>query len=402
MITIVGGTYYEHCFEPHWKEIFGSGLRASCAINKLSPKTPISFYTFADNNIEKYLKMRSDLNLTPIVKKIESSINFYYDHPMIEPRIFPRLDTINKVENNIQVEGENILYYGCIEGLAIVRGKKVVYDPQSPINPVLFTDTKSIAEELVYVINLTEARLLSKKQKISDIIDFFFQIENVSALVLKMGPKGALVVTKDREEFTIPVYKTDGVWSIGSGDVFAAVFAFHWFLSNDLIMSAKEASWQTACYCNFRDFQFSPINSDARISAFTIKNPPSKQIYLAGPFFTFSERWLINEIWQSFKNFRVKIFSPWHDVGHGVASVVVAKDLQALDQSAIVFAVLDGLDSGTLFEVGYAIKKGIPVIGYVENESTESIKMLEGTNCILERDLTTAIYKCFWQLAEYE
>jgi nucleoside 2-deoxyribosyltransferase len=100
--------------------------------------------------------------------------------------------------------------------------------------------------------------------------------------------------------------------------------------------------------------------------------------------------------------FKLKVFSPWHDVGHGIASEVVLKDLDALDSSSIVFGVLDGLDSGTLFEIGYAIKSKIPVVGYVENESVESVKMLEGTNCILERDLTTAIYKCFWALAEKE
>ncbi len=98
----------------------------------------------------------------------------------------------------------------------------------------------------------------------------------------------------------------------------------------------------------------------------------------------------------------MKVFSPWHDVGHGIASEVVSKDLQALEQSAIVFAILDGLDSGTLFEIGYAVKKGIPIIGYVESESSESIKMLEGTNCLLERDLTTSLYKCFWKLAKHE
>ena len=59
----------------------------------------------------------------------------------------------------------------------------------------------------------------------------------------------------------------------------------------------------------------------------------------------------------------LKVFSPWHDVGFGVANEVVPKDLHALDNSAIVFAILDGLDSGTLFEIGYGVKKGIPIIG---------------------------------------
>ena len=46
--------------------------------------------------------------------------------------------------------------------------------------------------------------------------------------------------------------------------------------------------------------------------------------------------------------------------------------------------------------------KKIPVIAYVQNESEESIKMLQGTGCIIERDLTTALYKSFWLLAENE
>jgi len=61
-----------------------------------------------------------------------------------------------------------------------------------------------------------------------------------------------------------------------------------------------------------------------------------------------------------------------------------------------MLAVLDGLDSGTLFEVGYAISKGKKVIGFVQSESKVSLTMLIGTNCIIENDLTTAIYKTYW------
>jgi len=74
----------------------------------------------------------------------------------------------------------------------------------------------------------------------------------------------------------------------------------------------------------------------------------------------------------------------------------------ALEAAQLVFAVIDGLDSGTLFEVGYAVKKQIPVLAYVENETKESVKMLEGTGCVLEKDFTSAIYKCFWLLSENE
>jgi hypothetical protein len=401
MITIVGGTYDEHCFEPYWKERFGSGLRACWAINALAfYDKEIEFHTYADTSTTAYLKM---LPPTPFTKlfatHIEESIQFYYDHPLISPRIYPRPDTINKAANILQAEGDNVLFYGFLEGHASVKGKKVVYDPQSPVMPIPFSKTNSKADDLAYVINIREATRLSGREDISEIKKYFFNEEQATVLVLKMGPKGALVVTSDGTETLIPVYKTNSVWPIGSGDIFAAVFAFHWFNTGDAVKAAGEASWQTASYCNSKDFQFSEINSNQDIQPATIKQYPSGQVYLAGPFFTFAERWLINEIRRTLLDMNLKVFSPWHDVGHGVANDVVPKDLDALDNSAIVFAVLDGLDSGTLFEIGYAVKKGLPIIGYVENESTESVKMLEGTRCILEKDLTTAVYKCFWKLS---
>lgn len=404
MITVVGGTYSEYCFEPHWKQKYGSGLRACFAINAISSSNQdIAFYTFADQATSEYLSLINQSIKTALhIAKIKQSVAFYYDHPLITPRVFPRPDTIDKHPNNMTVEGENILYYGFLEGMASVRGKIVVYDPQSPVMPIPFSQTGSSAEMLAYVINLREAVKMSGTDDIEHIKGFFFNQEKANVLVLKMGPKGALVVTPDGKETLVPVYKTKSVWPIGSGDVFAAVFSYHWFTSNDPVKAAQEASWQTASYCNSKDFQFSEINSNPDIEPLSIKNFPSGQIYLAGPFFTFSERWLINEIRRSLLDMNLRVFSPWHDVGHGVANEVVPQDLKALEQSSIVFGILDGLDSGTLFEIGYAVKKGIPVIGYVENESSESIKMLEGTQCILELDLTTSIYKCFWKLAENE
>lgn len=61
-----------------------------------------------------------------------------------------------------------------------------------------------------------------------------------------------------------------------------------------------------------------------------------------------------------------------------------------------VFGVVDGLDPGTLFEIGYTRSKGKPVIAFVEQEDGESLKLLMGTNCSIERDFTTAIYRTNW------
>lgn len=89
-------------------------------------------------------------------------------------------------------------------------------------------------------------------------------------------------------------------------------------------------------------------------------------------------------------------------VGHGPAEEVVEKDLDAIRQADIVFAIGDALDSGTIYEVGYARALGTPVVFYAENESEEDQKMMEGSGCILSKDYVTAIYKTLWVAAQNE
>ena len=120
------------------------------------------------------------------------------------------------------------------------------------------------------------------------------------------------------------------------------------------------------------------------------------QVYLAGPFFSYSQRWLIGQIYRALLEEGIKVFSPLHDVGIGNAEEVTEPDIQGLNASNVVFAVVDGLDSGTLFEIGYAVSKGKKVVAYVQNETKKSLQMLEGTHCDIEKDFTTAIYKALW------
>lgn len=403
-MIVVGGTYDEICFEPRWEEKYGSGLRGCRVVNSLDANKDIAFYTFGDSNCKLYLDQINQIfpKIKSTIKKIEKSISFYYDHPLIIPRIYPRLDTINKYENVIEITGDDILYFGLIEGLATVKAKRLVYDPQSPSNPIPFSKTGSEADTLAIVTNYTEAANLANSYDLNDIKNYFFSTEKADVIVLKMGAKGALVIDKLNQDKLeqIPVYKTPSVWPIGSGDVFASSFAYFWFSGSTSIESAQKASLLTAHYCATKKFDFE--NRLDAITQLSIKDYPKGKIYLAGPFFTYSERWLIDQIRTCLKDMRLDVFSPWHDIGHGIASDVVSKDLQGLENCKLVFAVIDGLDSGTLFEVGYAVSRNIPVIAYVENETEESVKMLEGTGCILEKDLTTAIYKSLWLLSENE
>lgn len=404
MINIVGGTYNEKCFEPAWEETYGSGLRGCKSIMALDPTCKISYATFIDDSLIPYLESYKDYyeNFEYSFKSIPETLLFYYDHPLNNARIFPRLDTINTEENVLEVESENILVYGVLEGKTKVIGKKVVYDPQSSVKPVPFCSTGSKAEELAIVVNWSEAKALAKSSDLESIKDYFFKIELAQILIIKMGPKGALISIKGKEDVIVPVYKTDHVWSIGSGDVFAAIFSYWWFKETDPVLAAKKASYSTAEYCNWKDFQFSEFESNTSIVPLNITNFPESKVYIAAPFFTFAQRWLIDQIRRAFFDMGISAFSPLHDVGYGNSLDIAKKDLEGLKSCALVFAVLDGLDAGTLFEIGYAISYEVPVVGFVQNESPDRLFMMEGTNCLLENDLTTAIYKSYWKLAENE
>lgn len=402
-MIIVGGTYSEICFEPIWENIYGSGFRAVNLLLENTDITNIDFYTCADNEVKAHLDYYSNLNsnLNIHITDIPKSPEFHYDHPLKTPRIIPRPDVFGINGQTISANGGNILAYGLLEASIVVNGKNVVYDPQSPVNPIPFSATKSSAEKLITIVNIKEAEKLAKKTKLSDIKNFFFDSENCFALIIKMGAKGAfLFESKDSPLIKIPVFETNSVWPIGSGDVFSAYFAKEWFSGISLKSSAINASKATAQYCNTKDLSLIKGLESFTFKSLVIDKIPSGQIYLAGPFFTFSERWLVNEVWNTFKSFGLNVFSPFHDVGHGQAKDVVYKDLKGLDESEVVFAIIDGLDSGTLFEVGYAICQKKKVVAFVQNEGEESLKMLEGTNCIIENDFTTAIYKLYWELAK--
>lgn len=403
-MIVIGGTYVETCLEPNWENIYGSGLRAVDYLLQNKFNEPITFYTCSDERETKeHLDFYRNLykNLTIHTKEIEKSPEFHYDYPLKTPTIIPRPDIFKPNNTKINVTGNNILLFGLIEASFEISGEVVVYDPQSPVNPITFSKTNSTAKRLHLIINLSEAKTITKLEKIDDIQKSLFRTENCESLIIKMGAKGAVLYeSPDSEPYKIPVYKTDKVWPIGSGDVFSSAFALNLFKGMDIRSCAVEASKSTALYCSSKDLAVNEKKSSFSFSELIIDKIPTGQIYLAGPFFNFTQRWLVSEIRRTFLGFGLNVFSPFHDVGHGKAKDVVHKDIEGIASSKVMFAIVDGLDSGTIFEIGYAICKKIPVIVYVQNETEESLKMLEGTGCVIESDLTTAIYKLYWILGE--
>jgi hypothetical protein len=49
-----------------------------------------------------------------------------------------------------------------------------------------------------------------------------------------------------------------------------------------------------------------------------------------------------------------------------------------------------------VFEVGYATKLGLPVVGYGENIGRSGVTMMAGSGAAITNDLSTAVYRAVW------
>jgi hypothetical protein len=233
-----------------------------------------------------------------------------------------------------------ILRYGFVEGEAEVHGDWVTYDPQSPKQPAQFEGNGSTATHLAVVGNEGEVAALAGVHSTPagpypSVVDMGRTIiggSSAEVVVVKQGSLGATVIS-DADDSIIPAYRTEQVWSIGSGDIFSSTFAYYWsILHRSPHESAQLASMATALYCSNR-----LLASTARLANFELtevkreRGDASKQkprVYLAGPFFTMSQRWLIEEARKALSLQGLQVFSPYHDIGLGDANYVVQKRLR--------------------------------------------------------------------------
>jgi hypothetical protein len=399
MLNIAGGTYHEHCLSPHWQEFYGSGLRAAAATCRLSDSVSLSTYVpNAMTELAEALSVAFAVRLN--VTQSDQSVRFEYSHGLSIPMIQPDPCVVRK-QAPIPLDAKNVLRFGFVEGDAVITAENAVYDPQSAYDPRPFGENGSTAKRLAVVLNGREVSMLSGERDAEQGARSILAAEKAEAVVVKQGSRGALVVAEAGVE-RVPAYRTDRVWPIGSGDVFAAVFAHYW-AERDLKAAdaANLASLAAAYYCGSRTLPIPYGYQDSyRPPALSLRPRDQigeKQVYLAGPFFTTAQLWLVDEARTALLDQGVLVFSPYHDVGRGPASHVVLADLKGLDTAAVVLAVLDGLDAGTLFEIGYARSRGIPVIAFVQNEKEEDLKMLEGTDCELVDDFVSAVYRAVWR-----
>lgn len=396
-IAVAGGVYQERCMRPQWQEVFGSAGRAASAIASMG--VDVDLHSYLDAATKDVAESRGALNGIRVHSTpIEKAISFEYRHTLEEPRIYGRREQ----HSTLQVTADRIVRFGMLEGDAEVHGDRVVYDPQNAEDPQPFHTNGSTARQLAVILNRNEAGLLSGMPgaSVGDMASALLKQNAAQVVIIKQGPLGALV-HDGKSIHTVPAYRSERVWKIGSGDNFAAHFAYHWLHEGlNPVLSADMASKATAYYCqtrgfatlgSFQSFSPAPIKASAKYAA-----GYKPTVYLAGPFFTLAQLWIVEHARADLTAMGLKVFSPYHDVGHGSAEDVVLQDLKGIDEADMVFAIADGLDSGTIYEIGYARAKGKPVMMYCENESAEDKKMMQGSECAICNDYVSAVYQALW------
>lgn len=394
-LIVVGGFYIERCVQPLWDAVYGSGGRAAAAVATLVPGTVLLTYVpeeLAGDADALAATAGFELRAHPAI----SCVSFDYLHPLATPRIAPSPGCI-PTNSPIRVDGDLVLRFGMLEGDAVVRADVAVYDPQSAFGAKRFTENGSSARRLAIVLNQGEAVSMTGMRDPQSTAAWLMREEGAEVVVLKMGSHGARVATRT-DARTIPAYKSERVWKIGSGDVFSAAFTAFWgALRLDPFTAADLASKATAMYCGNRMLPVLDREDLLQAQLEPVTGGGGK-IYLAGPFFDIGQRWLVEEAREILADLGANVFSPVHEVGPGPGEMVARLDLQGLEGSDAVFAIMNGLDTGTAFEVGYAVKKGIPVVALAQNIRDEDLKMLVGTGCKVVDDFATGVYQAIWTL----
>jgi nucleoside 2-deoxyribosyltransferase len=106
----------------------------------------------------------------------------------------------------------------------------------------------------------------------------------------------------------------------------------------------------------------------------TSEGKTGKTIYVAGPLFTAAERAFLEELAGAVEAAGFQTYLPHRDGGLAPADkrntrALYDADIRALGACQAIVAVLNGtdVDSGTAFEIGYGVARGLPVLGLYDD-----------------------------------
>lgn len=397
-MIVVGGVYREVCQDPEIDNLFGSGLRAAFALARGCDSLELMTVACREE-IEELTELAKAFGFTTSLRERSYPIQYHYDVPVSSPRLlFP--GSAPPAVEKIEASGHAVLVFGMLEAMIDVSAERLVVDPQG-LKELEANITWS-AKDIAIVGNRTEFKRFAGDLHEGDLPDrlakHVLKEYGANVVVMKCGALGS-VVAESSSVSHVGAFPTAKVNPIGSGDIFSAVFAFYWAERGySPVQSARLASKATAAWVSGDPFQV--VDRNGKVTGPEIDNETygeAASVYIAAPFFSVAERWLLHVCRGALMDLGATVFSPYHDVGWGPPELVAPADLEGLRNADSVLALLDGFDSGTLFEVGHAVALDIPVAGFVSERQNRDLTMLNGSGVRIYEELSSAIYNAIWQ-----
>lgn len=384
-VTVVGGAYREICREPSLDRLLGSAVRAAGTLTDLGDDTALVTCIDHDNRPELEVVAHTlGVQISP--RPRAGAVTFAYETPLHHPATLG-----SATAGPIHVDGDVVVGFGMLESAWSAAASMLVVDPQhSAVQDMLQHCT---ADRVAVVLNEHEARRLTGCPDVAAAAETLLALP-VEAVVVKQGAIGGLVASSTGVD-TFGAHATDVVQPLGSGDAFTAGFAHAWVGEAATPAEAARFGSKVAAAHSLTgtpqvrqalDLVDGPL-------PYPTGDPP--RVYLAGPFFDLAQRTVIHFVRHALAHIGVEVFSPLHDVGRG-GDEVAAADLDGLAGCHSVLALLDGADPGTVFEVGWAAREGIPVVGFADNVDDHGWTMIRGTGTRVVSDLSAAVYGAAW------
>jgi sugar/nucleoside kinase (ribokinase family)/nucleoside 2-deoxyribosyltransferase len=388
-VVVVGGVFLERIVRENGFDEYlgGSGLTAAVASARLGARTGL--VSFVGSNQETGLRrLLERAGVADHVARCAGSSGVFEiadlrderrPRPMYRPPdAIPSTDQISgpaapRVVLAFGIPGFNPLPW--LEHTSC-SGTRLLWDQQGwlshRVEPSTLARLPSV--ERLCLANLNELRSEAGTSTHAEAIERKPPV-GFDAAVVKCGRWGTIIRRPD-DVGTIPAFHADVVSAIGSGDCFAGALAASLAAGLDLDEAAVRASATAALFVG-RSSNLLPLGATEAIAQMLANAPRTfvdprrlerTRAYVAGPFFTAPERLWLSHLEAALDEMGLDVVSPRREIGilppdadEVQAEHTGERDFAAIDDSHLVIATIDGLDAGTLIEVGYAASKELPV-----------------------------------------